>query len=170
MKNKGPVPFLQNHALGPVVIAVAGFAAIVVGIHQGVLHVAPGYQGVIDTGGEALDRRGWVLAGLGVAGIAGAAISVRRQRLAVLPVAVGGAVLVEAVRTIVLVASTLPYALYTETTYRSTGEPVMFVLGAEPFLLVAGGVLLVGAGIVGLRGQRERNGGDEVSSPSGAAA
>ncbi|QLG62117.1 hypothetical protein [Halorarum salinum] len=161
---------MRDDTVVPVVLAIAGYAAIVVGIHQGVLHVAPGYQGTINAGGEVLGRREWLLTGTGVIGIGGAAVSLRRKRLSIVPAAVGGAVLFEACRTMIIAARSLPYPLYTETTYRFSGEPIMFVFGAEPFLLVAGGGLLVGAGIVGLRGRRNRESGDETSSPSSRAA
>lgn len=170
MKNRGISPLVENSGIGPVVLAIAGFTAIVVGVHQGVLHVAPGYQGTINAGGEVLGRREWLLAGTGVVGIVGAAVALRRKRLSVVPVAVGGIVLFEALRTMILAANGLPYPLYSETTNRLSGEPIMFVFGAEPFLLIAGGVLLVGAGIAGLGGQRNREKRDEMSSPSSKAA
>lgn len=154
----------------PIILASAGFAAIVVGVHQGVLHVAPGYQGTINAGGEVLGRRDWLLAGIGAVGIGGATVSLRRKRLSVVPVAVGGIVLFEAFRTMFIAAHSLPYPIYTETTYRRSDDPVMFIFGAEPFLLVAAGVLLVGAGIVGLRGRRSQENDDEASSPSSTTA
>lgn len=171
METRGMIPVVKERGTVPVVLAVAGFAAVVVGIHQGVVHVAPGYQGTINSGGgEVFDRRGWLLAGMGAAGIVGAAVSLRRKRLSVVPVAVGGGVLFEAFRTMILLALSLPYPLYTETTYRRSGDPVMFVFGAEPFLLVAGGILLVGAGFARLRRHTDRGRGDGVSSPSSTAA
>ena len=153
----------------PIILASAGFAAIVVGVHQGVLHVAPGYQGTINAGGGVLGRREWLLAGMGAVGIVGATVSLRWKRLSVVPMAVGGVVLFEAFRTMIIAAHGLPYPIYTETAYRLSDDPVMFIFGAEPFLLVAGGVLLVSAGIVGLRGRRNREN-DETSSPSSTAA
>ncbi|QLG61897.1 hypothetical protein [Halorarum salinum] len=169
MKNIGIVPVVKNRGISPVVLAIAGFAAIVVGIHQGVLHVAPGYQGTINAGGEVPGRREWLLAGMGIIGIVGAAVAPWRKRLSVVPVAVGGIVLFEAFRTMFVAANGLRYPLYTETTYPFSGEPIMFIFGAEPFLLVAGGGFLVGAGIVGLRGRRTRENRDEMSSPSSRA-
>ena len=161
---------MRNNAMAPGILAIAGFVAIVVGIHQGVLHVAPGYQGTINAGGDPLGRREWLLAGVGALGVVGAVSSIRTKRLSAVPGAVGGVVLFEAFRTIVLAATGLPYPLFTETTYRTSGDPVMFILGAEPFLLVAGGVLFVGAGIVGSRIQRNRGNDDEMSSPSSRTA
>ena len=154
----------------PVILASAGFAVIVVGVYQGVLHVAPGYQGTINAGGEVFSRREWLLAGMGIVGIGGAVGSLRRKQLSTVPMAVGAGVLFEAIRTMILAARGLPYPLYTETAYRTSGEPVMFIFGAEPFLLLAGGVLLVGAGIVRLRGQGPGENGEERSSPSSTTA
>lgn len=164
MKNRGTVPSVEPRGISPVVLAIAGFAAIVIGMHQGVLHVAPGYQGTINAGGEVPGLREWLLAGMGAVGIVGAAVSLRRKRLGVVPVAVGGVVLFEGVRTMVLAANGLRYPLYTETTYPFSGEPIMFIFGAEPFLLIAGGGLLVVAGFVGLRGQRDGDDGGGTSS------
>lgn len=170
MKNRTIRRFVEEHGLGPILLSMAGFVAVIVGVQQGVLHVAPGYQGTINASAEAFGRRKWLLAGLCVVGVAGAVVSIRRKRLAVVPVAVGGVLVFEAVRTTVLAATGLPYPLFAETTYRRSGEPVMFILGAEPFLLVAGGVLFVGAGIVRLREHRNREVGDDVSSPASTSA
>lgn len=170
MKKRINGEFTRAHAVGPILLSLAGFVAVMVGVEQGVLHVAPGYQGTINAGAEEFTRRKWLLAGLGVVGVAGAVASLRSVRLSVVPVAVGGVVVAEAVRTTVLAATGLPYPLFTETTYRRSGEPVVFVLGAEPFLLVAGGLLFVGAGIVGLRTHRKRGVGDELSSPPSTSA
>ena len=160
---------MGNNTVVPIALAIAGFGAIVVGIHQGVVHVAPGYQGTITTGGDVLRRREWLLTGMGAAGLVGAAVSLQSKRLSVVPVVLGGVVLFEAVRTMVLKAQSLPYPLYTETTYVLSGEPVMFIFGAQPFLLVAGGVLLVCAGLVGLRRESDRENGDGLSSSSSRA-
>ncbi|MFC5367067.1 hypothetical protein [Salinirubrum litoreum] len=165
MKNRREETFVESYGVGPILLSVAGLVAVIVGVQQGVLHVAPGYQGTINASAEAFDRRKWLLAGVGIAGVAGAVASLRRKRLSVVPVAAGAVVVFEAVRTIVLAATGLPYPLFTETTYRRSGDPVMFVLGAEPFLLVAGGCLFVAAGVAGLRRRRGRETGDELSSP-----
>lgn len=161
---------VNNNGVSPIILSVAGFVTVVVGVHQGVFHVAPGYQGTINAGGEALGRREWLLAGVGAVGVVGAALSIRRKRLSVVPAVVGGIVLFEAFRTIIIAWNALPYPLFTETTYRRSGEPVMFILGAEPFMLMAGGVLLVGAGIAGIRGYTDRENGDEMSSPPSTSA
>jgi len=153
----------------PVWLAIAGAIAILIGIYQGLVHVAPGYEGAIMTGwGGELNHDERLLAGLGVAGVGGAVGSIWWKRLSFVPVAMGGVVLFYAGRAILHYVSDRPQ-LYTETTYRSSGEPVMYILGAEPFLLIAGGVLLGGAGIVRLRGQPTRDNGDETSPPSSPA-
>ncbi|WP_267639709.1 hypothetical protein [Haloarchaeobius amylolyticus] len=161
---------LNTHGVNAIILSVAGFVTVIVGVQQGIFHVAPGYQGTINAGGEALGRREWLLAGVGAVGVVGAALSIRRKRLSVVPVVGGGIVLFEVFRTIIIAWNALPYPLFTETTYRRSGEPVMFILGAEPFMLIAGGSLLFGAGIAGIRGSTHREDGDEMSSPPSTSA
>ena len=167
MKRGMNIRLVESYGIGPILLSLAGFVAVVVGVQQGVLHVAPGYGGTINASEEVFGRRKWLLAGVGAVGVVGASLSSRRKRLSAVPIAVGGVVLLEAFRTTVLAATSLDYPLFTETAYRRSGEPVMFVLGAEPLLLAAGGVLLVGAGIVGLRAHGNRENDEEMSpSPS----
>jgi len=149
----------------PVVLAVGGFVAIAVGVYQGLVHVAPGYEGAIRTGwGGPLNHEEILLARISAVGVGGAVGALRWRRLAAVPIAAGGVVLFSAVRA--LRHHVLNTPLYTETVTGSS-EPIMFVLGAEPFLLIAGGTLLVGAGAVGLR-QRSRpdRSGQPTASPT----
>lgn len=161
---------MQEKNMALLALAIAGFAAIVVGVYQDFLQVAPGYQGTVGAGAEALNRKDWLLVGIGIVGIVGAAVSHLKKRLSFVPAAVGAIVLLETFRTSILVVDTFPYPLYTETAYRLSGDPVMFIFGAKPFLLVIGGILLVGAGIVGLRGYGDRKNGDEIAAPSSRTA
>lgn len=142
---------MQRYRAVPVAIALAGLVAVLVGVFQGLVHVAPGYEGTITTGWDGgLNHEEQLLAALGGVGVAGAALSLRWKRLAAVPAAVGGVVLFYAVRAMAgYVLNGLP--LYTETTLPRSTEPVVYVFGAEPFLLVAGGLLFVGAGIARLR-------------------
>lgn len=138
----------------PVVLAVAGFAAIAIGIYQGLVHVAPGYEGTIMSGwGGELNHEERLLAGVGAVGLGGAVASLRWKRLSVVSAATGGIVLFYTFRAIL--GQIRNVALYTETTTYG-GDTVVFVLGVEPFLLVAGGLFLVGAGIVGWRRHASR--------------
>ena len=149
----------------PVVVAVAGLAGIVVGIYQGLVHVAPGYGGTISSGwGGTLNHEERLLASIAAVGIGGTVASLRWKRFCAVPVAAGGVVLFYALRAILQYVQTVP--LYAETTTRS-GEPVVFILGAEPFLLILGGVLLVGAGLLGWRQQTNR---DDERTPSIASS
>lgn len=156
---------MRNSTVLPVVLAVAGFAAIVVGIHQGLVHVAPGYEGVIMSGwGGKLNHEERLLARIGAVGVGGTVAILRWKRLSIIPIAAGGVVLFYALRAILQWAQNV--TLYTETaTYG--GDPVLFILGAEPFLLIAGGLLLIGAGLMGWRQQRNRN---DRSAPSQASS
>ena len=148
----------------PTVLAVAGFAATVVGVYQGLLHVGPGYEGTIMTGwGGDLNHEERLLVGLGAVGVGGAVATRRGRHLAAVPVAMGGVVLFYALRATVHQVRNVP--LYTETTTYG-GDPVVFVLGAEPFLLVAAGLLFVGAGVAGWRRHADRPG---DTGPSTAA-
>jgi hypothetical protein len=150
----------------PVALAVAGFAALVIGIFQGLIHVAPGYEGTIVSGwGGDLNHEERLLARLGGVGVVGAVATLRWKRLAVVPAAIGGVVLFYALRA--LAQKVLNVPLYTETTTFG-GEPVMFVLGAEPFLLVGAGALFVAAGLTGWRyhTDRENRGRAPTSSPT----
>jgi hypothetical protein len=157
---------MKRSDVAPVVLAVAGFAAIAVGIHQGLVHVAPGYEGTIMTGwGGELNHEEWLLAWMGAIGIAGAAVSLRWRRLSMIPVVMGGIVLFYALRAVVYQFQNMK--LYTKTTIYS-GDTVVFILGAEPFLLIIGGLLLVAAGITGLR--RHTNRENSKITPASASA
>lgn len=160
---------MRNDRVLPLALAVAGFAAIVIGIHQGLVHVAPGNAGTtITTGWDGeLNHEERLLAALGAVGIAGTAGSFRRKRLAVVPVVMGGVVLFYALRAVYHYVRTLP--LYTDVQSYG-GDRTMFVLGAEPFLLIGGGLLLVGAGIVGWRRETRREDGHRKSPTSSSAA
>lgn len=152
----------------PTVLAVAGFTVIVIGIYQGLLHVAPGYDGTIMTGWDGgLNHEERLLAGLGAVGIAGAVATIRWKQFSIVPGFMGGVVLFYAVRAIYLQVQDVP--LYTETTLYS-GETTVFVLGSEPFLLIAGGLLLIGAGTVGwiYHPECETASGDSVTSSTPA--
>ncbi|WP_251341823.1 hypothetical protein [Haloplanus halophilus] len=155
---------VRSQRLLPVAAAVAGAAAIGVGVHQGLVHVAPGYEGTIVTGwGRTLNHEERLLAWLGALGVAGAVGSLRWRRLAVLPAATGGVVLCYALRAVATYA--LDPGLYVEVS--ASGGPTRFVLGAEPFLLVAGGALLVVAAVRGWRATADgTTDGDAPPTPS----
>ncbi|WP_255148676.1 hypothetical protein [Halorarius halobius] len=156
---------MRTRRLAPVALAVAGLAAVVVGVHQGLVHVAPGYEGTIQSGWDGpLSHEERLLARLAVVGAVGAAGALRWRRLAVVPAAAGGVVLLYVLRAMATYLQ--DPGLYTETTTYG-GDPVMFVFGAEPFLLLAGGGLLVTAGVVGWRATTRGAGGD-AAAPSSA--
>jgi len=152
---------MRSRRLVPVALAVTGLAVVVIGIHQGLVHVAPGYEGTITTGWDGgLNHEERLLARLALLGVVGTAAAHRWRRLAVLPVATGGVVLFYVARA-VLYAARDP-GLYTVSTYR--GGPIRFVLGAEPFLLGAGGLLLVAAGVGGWRRHPDRRDDDSAAT------
>ena len=56
-------------------LAVAGTLAVVVGIHQGLVHVAPSYEGTITSGwGGELNHEEVLLAGVSALGVAGSVV------------------------------------------------------------------------------------------------
>lgn len=141
---------MENNRLVPGVMAVVGFGAIVVGIQQGLVHVAPGYEGSIVTGWDgAPNHEELLLVLFGGVGIGGTIAARKWKYLASIPVSMGGIVLFYVFRA-VLGQFRSPHSLYREYSLRPPGSEeytVMVVLGAEPFLLAVGGLLLVGAGI-----------------------
>lgn len=138
---------MRRKPLLTVALAAVGLGAIVVGIHQELLHLVP--NGTITTGwGRSLNHEEILLARLGVLGLVGAVAATRWRYATVAPVATGLVVIFYPVRAVVHYAR--DPGLYTEVT-ASGGGTVRYVLGAEPFLLVAGGLLLVSAGVVGWR-------------------
>jgi len=139
---------MRPRRLVPVAVAIVGLVAVVVGVRQELVHVAPGYEGTIMTGwGGGLNHEERLLSRLALVGVAGAAATLRWRRLAFVPVATGVVVLFYALRAVLYYA--LDPGLYVEVSVYS--GPTRFVLGAEPVLLVAGGALLVAAGVVGWR-------------------
>jgi len=136
---------MQRRRLVSIVLALAGLIAVLVGVRQGLVHVAPSYEGTIMTGWDGpLNHEEQLLTRLAILGVVGSVAALRWRRLAVVPAAVGGVVLFYALRAVLHYA--LDPGLYVEvSTYAG---PSRFVLGAEPVLLVAGGALLVAAGVV----------------------
>jgi hypothetical protein len=154
------------------VLALAGFVAIGVGVHQGLVHVAPGYEGTITSGwGGPLSHEEVLLVQLGAVGVAGALAGTRWRQLSVVPLLTGCLVVGYAVRAVVSLFQS-PRPPYREVTIDGAGfggEAVLFVLGAEPFLLVAGGLLLVGAGVETSRTRLSAGGTDETAPRSSQA-
>jgi hypothetical protein len=148
-----------------VALAVVGAAAVAVGVERELLHVAPGYAGLIETGWDGpLGHEEVLLRRVGVVSAAGALVATRWRRAAVVPAAAGGVVLFYAVRAVADAAAEPGF--YRETRLLG-GETTKFVLGAEPFLLVAGGTLLVVSGVVGWR---SRAGGAATETTESSAA
>lgn len=156
----------------PVMLAVAGCAAIVLGIFQGLVHVAPGYEGTITTGWDGpLSRQEVLLGLLGAGGVGGTIAAHRWKRLAGVPVAVGGVVLFYTARA-VYGQFRARRPLYREFHIYGggfDGEPIMFILGLEPFLLAGGGILLIGAGLAGWNTRHASDERDETAASSSTA-
>ena len=160
---------METHRLVPLAMAVAGFAAIGIGVYQGLVHVAPGYEGTIMSGWDgSLNHEEVLLVQLGALGVGSVAAGLRRKRLSIVSVVMGSIVLFYAFRAVFnLFQSSRP--LYREFSVQGAGfegDTVMFVLGAEPFLLAAGGLLLVGAGIRASKLQISKRGSDEAAPQS----
>ncbi len=144
---------MDRRALRPAGVAVAGTLAVVIGIHAELLHVRPTASGTIETGwGGSLNHEETLLAGLSLLGTVGALAASRWRRVALLPQAVGGVVLFYALRAVGIYLSDPLLEVY-------TGLPVLdgttgrVVFGAEPYLLILGGLLLIAGGVLGFHGR-----------------
>jgi hypothetical protein len=164
---------MENSRLVPIGMAIAGCAAIVIGVYQGLVHVAPGYEGTIVSGwGGGLNHEEVLLVQLGVVGVGGAVAALRWKRLASVPFAVGGIVLFYALRAVFSAFQSPARPLYREFSPRAPGfegETVMLILGAEPFLLAGGGLVLMGAGVAGWKLRTPGETDDEVTATSSQA-
>ncbi|WP_255197951.1 hypothetical protein [Halorarius litoreus] len=156
---------MEKHRLIPMVMAVAGFAAIGIGVYQGLVHVAPGYEGTVISGWDgSLSHEEVLLVQLGAVGVGGLVAGLRWKRLSAVPFVIGSLVLFYALRAVFHLFQS-PRPLYREFAIQGAGfegDTVMFVLGAEPFLLAAGGLLLMGAGIKVFRLQQATRNGEEM--------
>jgi hypothetical protein len=144
---------MDRRALRPAGVAVAGTLAVVIGIHAELLHVRPTASGTIETGwGGSLNHEETLLAALSLLGTVGALAASRWRRAALLPQAVGGVVLFYALRAVGIYLSDPLLEVY-------TGLPVLdgttgrAVFGAEPYLLILGGLLLIAGGVLGFHGR-----------------
>lgn len=147
-------------------MAIAGFGAIVIGIHQELLHVGPLYEGTIETGwGGSLNHEERLLARVAALGVGGTVAMVRWKYVAVVPIAVGIVELVYPLRAVLHHARHT--GLYTEVTM-ADGTVTRVVLGAEPFLLILGGILTIGACIVGWKSHTTR--GDNTAGSTSASS
>ena len=142
---------MNRRALLPGGVAIAGMLAIVIGIYTELLTMRPGIGGTIETGwGGPLNHEEQLLAGLSIVGTISAFAAIRWQRVALLAQAVGGVVLFYALRAVVGYAFDPTLGIYTGfPVLDGTGGRVIF--GAEPYLLVLGGLLLIAAGVLGFR-------------------
>ncbi|MFC6954860.1 hypothetical protein [Halorubellus litoreus] len=143
---------MDRRALLPGGVAIAGTLAIVIGVHTELLTMRPGTAGTIETGwGGSLNHEEELLAGLSVVATSSAFAAIRWRRAALLAQAVGGVVLFYALRAVVGYSFDPTLGIY-------TGLPVLdgtngrVIFGAEPYLLVLGGLLLIVAGVLGFRG------------------
>jgi hypothetical protein len=149
-------------------MAAAGLLAIVVGVHQSLVDVAPGFDGRIVTGWDrGLSHEERLLAALGGLGAVSALGATRWRRLAAVPVAAGSVVLLFTLRAVGQYA--MRPGLYTDVRLHD-GSTTRFVLGAEPFLLAGGALLLVTAGIAGWRSDRCEVDGGEAEPTGGSVA
>ncbi|QZP38285.1 hypothetical protein [Halobaculum magnesiiphilum] len=141
---------MDIHRFVPLALAIAGFAAIGVGVYQGLVHVAPGYEGTIMSGWDgSLNHEEVLLVQLGALSVGSVVAGLRWKRLSHLSFVMGGIVLFYAVRAVFNLVQS-PRPLYREFPVQGAGfdgDTVMLVLGAEPFLLAAGGLFLMAAGL-----------------------
>lgn len=135
---------MNRRALAAGALALLGCAAVLVGVRQELLHFRPTYDATIHTGwGGEMNHEERLLVQLGALGLLGAIGASRWRPLAVVPAVTGGVVLFYPLRAMARLAS--DPGIYTGVPM--LGDPAgRFVLGAEPFLLVAAGCLFVVSG------------------------
>ncbi|MFC4449136.1 hypothetical protein [Halorussus aquaticus] len=164
---------MKTRRIVPVAMAVTGCLAVVIGVYQGLVHIAPGYEGTITSGwGGDLNHEEVLLVQLGAVGVVGTVGAARWKRLASVPVAMGSIVLFYPLRAVFHWFQSRSRPLYREFSPPAPsyeGETVVIILGAEPFLVAGGGLLLVGAGIAAWRLRTPGEEGDGVTPPSSQA-
>jgi hypothetical protein len=143
----------QHRSIG---LSIAALLAVSIGVHAELLHARPIYEFTIDTGWgvvpgherwlHSLNHEERLLAQLTGIGVLGAIAATRWRRAAVLPALTGAIVLFYPVRAVWHHA--IDTGIYTGVPF--LGDPSSrVILGAEPFLLVVGGLLLLGSGVLG---------------------
>jgi hypothetical protein len=153
-------------------LSIAALLAVAIGVHAELLHARPLYEFTIDTGwGIAPGHERWLhslnheerlLAQLTGLGVLGSIAATRWRRVAVIPGVMGVIVLFYPIRAVWHHATDT--GIYTGIPF--LGDPSSrVILGAEAYLLVVGGVLLVGSAVVGWRASdHEPSSGDEETA------
>ena len=138
---------MDRRTILPVGLAFVGLVTVLVGLHQDLLTVRAAYDGTVTTGwGRDLNHTERKLGLLATVALPVAAAAARYRYAGYLVQAAGAAVTWAALSASVhwlldpVVYSGLPVA---------GGTSGAFVLGAEPYLLLVGGLLLVAAGVAG---------------------
>ncbi|WP_254822170.1 hypothetical protein [Haloglomus halophilum] len=137
-------------------LALLGLLAVVVGVYQDLLRIMPASAGSIETpwGRDPTQGEYLLLLWAGI-GVVGAVAAIRWRLAAVAPAVMGSIVLLGTGNTVLRYEREI--GLYTPVPTPG-GDRAQHALGAEPFLLVAGALLLVGAGGVGWWAHAERPG------------
>ncbi|WP_324760046.1 hypothetical protein [Haloarcula montana] len=149
---------MNRTRLLPVGLAAAGLVTVLVGIHTELLHARSMYDFTITTGWgrvpgqprllHSLNHEERLLAQLAGVGLVGSILAMRWRQAAAIPVLMGGVVLFYPVRTVLHYLGDPRTGVYTGVV--PVGDPTgRVVFGAEPYLLVLGGVLLLAAGVAG---------------------
>jgi hypothetical protein len=137
-------------------LALLGLLAVAVGVYQDLLRIVPAAAGTIETAwGRHLVRGEYLLLLWAVIGGVGAVAAVRYRLAAVVPVVMGSIVLLGTGNTVLRYEREI--GLYTPVPTPG-GDGAQHALGAEPFLLVAGALLLVAAGAAGWWAHADRPG------------
>lgn len=156
---------MESRDVIPAGLALTALALVVVGIHQELLTTRFAGGPIIETGwGGDLSYQERQLGALVAGALPVAAASARYRR---------AGYLVQAVGAVVLGATLLATTHWIGQPEVYTGLPVaggasgVFVLGAEPYLLVVGGLLLVGAGVAGARPDATDAADNDSQGPAG---
>jgi len=135
-------------ALVSAALSVVGLAAVLVGVHTESLHAAASSGYTVQTGWDGpLNYQELELIELAALGVLGALAAVRWQRAAYGTLLAGGLVLVYPLRFLADRFESVSQGLDV-----GGGTTIDVSFGAEPYLLLFGGTVLVLAGVAGVRG------------------
>jgi len=140
--------FATGPGLVPVAISVGALATVFVGVHTESLHAAAASGYTVQTGWDGpLNYQELELVELAALGVLGALAAVRWRRAAYGTLLAGGLVLVYPIRFLADRFESVSQGLDV-----GGGTTIDVSFGAEPYLLLFGGTVLVLAGVAGIRG------------------
>ena len=147
-KPRRTAEFESRSKLLPVALSVGALLAVLVGVHTESLHAAASSGYTVQTGWDGpLNYQELELVELAALGVLGALAAVRWRRAAYGTLLAGGLVLVYPIRFLADRFESVSQGLDV-----GGGTTIDVSFGAEPYLLLFGGTVLVLAGVAGIRG------------------